>query len=340
MTLSLSRKWVDIDPKLEEEEEEYESSTNWEGNSDLFESTAPESATAKSKSAPLKAGNNVETLPSELRAARREKQKAIRTPTNTSRGRGRSGSGGLGYLPTPRSNDSNAGPSRLPDERSRISKKSRKGERCVFGSCNLNPATVVLKTSTQLDFPFPYTPEHINSMEKEINKRLDKLESFAINTNALAKNAREEFYKDTVVLRLRGLAHQVTLFEIQSLNQATIAQILTEVQATNACMDGMKTRMDEMSNIISQRKLGNVLAGLSGLLHAASATSAIVGRSAPKVSPDAVVTHALSSEDEFPGLDIRELDGVDFQQLNIHVLGKASVVGEDDGPPFCESEVI
>ncbi|CZR43301.1 uncharacterized protein FPRO_07782 [Fusarium proliferatum ET1] len=95
----------------EAEEEEYESSTNWEGNPDLFESTAPESATAKSKSAPLKAGNNVETLPSELRAARREKQKAIRTPTNTSRGRGRSGSGGLGYLPTPRSNDSNAGPS-------------------------------------------------------------------------------------------------------------------------------------------------------------------------------------------------------------------------------------
>ncbi|KAG4264592.1 hypothetical protein FPRO04_01619 [Fusarium proliferatum] len=246
----------------EAEEEEYESSTNLEGNPDLFESTAPESATAKSKSAPLKAGNNVETLPSELRAARREKQKAIRTPTNTSRGRGRSGSGGLGYLPTPRSNDSNAGPSRLPDERSRISKKSRKGERCVFGSCNLNPATVVLKTSTQLGFPFPCTPEHINTMEKEINKRLDKLESFAINTNALAKNAREEFYKDTVVLRLRGLAHQVTLFKIQSLNQATIAQILTEVQATNACMDGMETHMDEMSNIISQRKLGNVLAGL------------------------------------------------------------------------------
>lgn len=76
------------------------------------------------------------------------------------------------------------------------------------------------------------------------------------------------------------------------------------------------------------------------MLHAASAISAIVGRSAPKVSPDAVVTHALSSEDEFPGLDMRELDGVDFQQLNIHVLGKASVVGEDDGPPFCESEVI
>ncbi|CVK90027.1 uncharacterized protein FPRN_07538 [Fusarium proliferatum] len=89
-----------------------------------------------------------------------------------------------------------------------------------------------------------------------------KIPSFAINTNALAKNAREEFYKDTVVLRLRGLAHQVTLFKIQSLNQATIAQILTEVQATNACMDGMETHMDEMSNIISQRKLGNVLAGL------------------------------------------------------------------------------
>ncbi|VTT79410.1 unnamed protein product [Fusarium fujikuroi] len=436
----------------------YDSSTNWEGIPDLEPSAAesiaaPESAAApESIAAPESAAApdppptsrrlrrfkseamSRYTSPSELRAARREKQKATRTPKNTSHGSGslvRSGSGS-GYLPTPQSKDSIAGPSKLPDERSRVSKKSKEGERRISGGSNLNPTAnknrqpeilgAVSKGSIRFNSRGTKLPEkrdknarsgdsslfraasatsgvigrsapkvspdatraissegefsdldmgdldevdlqqlesqvlgqasvvgeddgpltqHINSMEKEINKRLDKLESFAINTNALAKNAREEFYKDTVVLRLRGLAHQVTLFEIQSLNQATIAQILTEVQATNACMDGMKTRMDEMSNIISQRKLGNVLAGLSsGLLHAASATSAIVGRSAPKVSPDAVVTHALSSEDEFPGLDIRELDGVDFQQLNIHVLGKASVVGEDDGPPFCESEVI
>ncbi|KAF4423091.1 hypothetical protein FACUT_10633 [Fusarium acutatum] len=240
------------------------------------------------------------------------------------------------------------------------------------GSVRFNSRAASLpekRASIQLGFPSPYTSEHIDTMEEGINKRLDKLESFAINTNARAKNAREVFDKDTVVLHLRGLAHQVTLFETQSLNQATLAQILAEVQATNARMDGMETRMDKMKNTITQRKLGNVLAGLrvdipyktfmgiqndknqkrviydgfswaqsggSGLLRAASATSAIVGRR----SPDAGVTHALSSEDEFSVLDMRDLDEVDFQQLEMYVLGQASVVDKDDGPSLRESEVI
>ncbi|KAF5720742.1 hypothetical protein FMUND_3990, partial [Fusarium mundagurra] len=57
------------------------------------------------------------------------------------------------------------------------------------------------------------------------------------------KNAREVFDNDTIVLHPRGLAHQVILFETQSLNQATLAQILAEGQATNAHMDAMETRM-------------------------------------------------------------------------------------------------
>ncbi|KAF5232198.1 hypothetical protein FANTH_13072 [Fusarium anthophilum] len=75
-------------------------------------------------------------------------------------------------------------------------------------------------------FPFPISSERIDTLEEGINKRLDKLESFA-------KNAREVLDNETVVLHLRGLA-QVILFEAQSLNQATLAQIVTEVQATNA----------------------------------------------------------------------------------------------------------
>ncbi|PNP80788.1 hypothetical protein FNYG_05916 [Fusarium nygamai] len=58
-----------------------------------------------------------------------------------------------------------------------------------------------------------------------------------------SKNAREVFDKDTVVLHPRGLAHQVILFETRSLNQATLAQILAEGQATDAHMDAMETRM-------------------------------------------------------------------------------------------------
>ncbi|KAH7164617.1 hypothetical protein DER46DRAFT_684589 [Fusarium sp. MPI-SDFR-AT-0072] len=80
--------------------------------------------------------------------------------------------------------------------------------------------------------------------------------------------------------------------------------------------------------------------GGSSLLRAASATSAIVGNSAPKVSPDAGVTHALSSEDEFSDLDMGDLDEVGFQQLESQVLGQASIVGEDDGPSTRENEVV
>ncbi|KAF5651510.1 hypothetical protein F52700_34 [Fusarium sp. NRRL 52700] len=108
--------------------------------------------------------------------------------------------------------------------------------------CYSHP-NVVLKTSTQLGLPFSYASERIGTIEEGIEKRLDKLEGFAININARAKNAREVFDKDTVVLHLRGLAHQVILSEVQSLNQATIAQIFAEVQATNARMDGRETRV-------------------------------------------------------------------------------------------------
>ncbi|KAI7770030.1 hypothetical protein LZL87_003520 [Fusarium oxysporum] len=69
-------------------------------------------------------------------------------------------------------------------------------------------------------------------------------------------------------------------------------------------------------------------------------SSAIVGNSAPKVSPDAGVTHALSSEDEFSDLDMGDLDEVGFQQLESQVLGQASIVGEDDGPSTRENEVV
>ncbi|KAG7413823.1 hypothetical protein Forpe1208_v007854 [Fusarium oxysporum f. sp. rapae] len=62
--------------------------------------------------------------------------------------------------------------------------------------------------------------------------------------------------------------------------------------------------------------------------------------SAPKVSPDAGVTHALSSEDEFSDLDMGDLDEVGFQQLESQVLGQASIVGEDDGPSTRENEVV
>ncbi|PNP80787.1 hypothetical protein FNYG_05915 [Fusarium nygamai] len=85
-------------------------------DSESAAAAAAKSAASKSDAAPLRTEDKGETSPSELRAARREKQKATRTPTKTFRGHdrgglGRSGSGSLGYLPTPRSNWSNAGPS-------------------------------------------------------------------------------------------------------------------------------------------------------------------------------------------------------------------------------------
>lgn len=69
-----------------------------------------------------------------------------------------------------------------------------------------------------------------------------------------------------------------------------------------------------------------VQSGGSSLLRAASATSATVGSSAPKASPDAGVTHALSSEDEFSDLDMRDLDEVDFQQLESQGLGRLQLL--------------
>ncbi|KAF5610783.1 uncharacterized protein FSUBG_2769 [Fusarium subglutinans] len=46
------------------------------------------------------------------------------------------------------------------------------------------------------------------SIENGSNKRLNKLKSFAINTNAYAKNAHEVFNKNTVVLHLCGLVQR------------------------------------------------------------------------------------------------------------------------------------
>ncbi|KAF5579339.1 hypothetical protein FPCIR_11157 [Fusarium pseudocircinatum] len=126
-----------------------------------------------------------------------------------------------------------------------VTKKSKRHSPALQSNPN-----VVMITSTQCGFPFPYISERIDTLEEGINKRLDKLESFAINTNARAKTTREVFDKDTVVLRPRSLAHQVILFETRSLNQATLAQILAEDAATMSYFaeeiaQGVKKATDE-----------------------------------------------------------------------------------------------
>ncbi|KAF5562216.1 hypothetical protein FNAPI_3318 [Fusarium napiforme] len=49
---------------------------------------------------------------------------------------------------------------------------------------------VVMKTSTQCGFPFPYTSERVNTVEEGLDKRLEKLESVAINTKFTALEQR------------------------------------------------------------------------------------------------------------------------------------------------------
>ncbi|RBQ76272.1 hypothetical protein FVER14953_02952 [Fusarium verticillioides] len=44
-----------------------------------------------------------------------------------------------------------------------------------------------MKTSTQCHFPFLYTSERVNTVEEGLNKRLNKLESVAINTKRQKK---------------------------------------------------------------------------------------------------------------------------------------------------------
>ncbi|KAF5554392.1 hypothetical protein FMEXI_2034 [Fusarium mexicanum] len=124
----------------------------------------------------------------------------------------------------------------LVTEQSSVAKKSKVSVRraIILPGTSIRPQRCPENIDT-IRFPFPISSERIDTLEEGINKRLDKLESFAINTNVRAKNAREVLDNDTVVLHLRGLA-QVILFEAQSLNQATLAQIVAEVQATNARM--------------------------------------------------------------------------------------------------------
>ncbi|KAF5975561.1 hypothetical protein FCOIX_7601 [Fusarium coicis] len=160
----------------EVENQGYDSATDFEGFQD--DDADRESATAaKPDAAPLHTEVRGESSPSELRAARRGKQKA------TKRG----------------------------DAQSRISKPSRKGERSVSGN---GPRQQQQQQQQQ---------------ERPARERRHQHEG-----NAHSKNAREVFDKDIVVPPPRGLAHQVILFEAQSLNQATITQILAEGQATNA----------------------------------------------------------------------------------------------------------
>ncbi|KAF5658829.1 hypothetical protein FCIRC_12702, partial [Fusarium circinatum] len=124
----------------------------------------------------------------------------------------------------------------LVTEQSSVTKKPKVSVRraILLPGTSIRPRRCPENIDT-IRFPFPISSERIDTLEEVVNKRLDKLESFAINTNACAKNAREVLDNDTVVLHLRGLA-QVILFEAQSLNQATLAQIVAEVQATNARM--------------------------------------------------------------------------------------------------------
>ncbi|KAF5542385.1 hypothetical protein FPHYL_11569 [Fusarium phyllophilum] len=360
----------------EVENKEYDSATDFEGFQDLLDNTTAEdnadtesaataaakSTASKSDAAPLRTEDKVETSPSEHRAARREKQKAMRTPTNTSHGRvrgglGRSGSGSLGYLPTPRSNDSNAGSSvylyginsYLPDEgglRSPVTQGIKIAPSKNNNNKNDQPEILgaVSKGGTRF-----------NSQAASLaGKRGQSLVAEQSSVTKKSRNAREVFDKDTVVLHPRGLAHQVILSETQCLNQATLTQILAEGQATNARMDARETSMapkaimrppnqgakfaQELQDLrftSSEQRLSTAEKKVETMWSYMSAMSqseekektqevevekdnemtdhAIAGNSTPKASPDAAVTYALSSEDEFPGLDVRDLDEFDFE---------------------------
>ncbi|KAF5693721.1 hypothetical protein FDENT_1790 [Fusarium denticulatum] len=236
---------------------------------------------------------------------------------------------------------------------------SQRSQRCKSSKPSppaLQPhPNVVMKTSTQCGFPFPYTSERVDTVEEGLNKRLDKLESVAINT------------------KVTPIPRTLARCSTKTPSSFTLA-ILAEGQATNARMNAMESRMapkatmrppnyfpniyifsakEEGDNKLrsqgakfaqelqdlrftsSEQRLSTAEKKVETMWSYMTATSqgeekektqelevekdnemtdhAIAGNSYPKASPDAAVTYALSSEDEFPYLDVRDLDEFDFE---------------------------